>query len=205
MTKREDEVAARFLRDIEGARLTVRHDDGIYRHLAFDTPHGSYWFELVTWPNALTIRGDMGSWTFSRLPDMFRFFRGSAYEGRPNFYYWGEKTEDGRRSTEEYSDEAAREQIIGAAKDYVADDPALSGLLGAVVEDILSQELHDETTTRNLIDDFSYCYDDDGVPQVFRFDSWEWDFHRQTTRFMWNCHAILWGIEQYDKARATNL
>ena len=93
-----------FNRDIEHHQMTVLHDEGLYRHIRFQNPGNSmYWFDLITWPGSLTIKGDMGTWTFSRLTDMFEFFTGHI-----NTSYWAEKldngTEGGRRCAKEYDD-----------------------------------------------------------------------------------------------------
>lgn len=48
-----------------------------HRHLRFAIPGtGFYSFDIVTWPGHLAISGDLESFTFTRLPDMFDFFRG---------------------------------------------------------------------------------------------------------------------------------
>jgi len=39
---------------------------------------------------------------------------------------------------------------------------------------------------------------------TFQFvDTWEWDLADWDWTFLWCCHAIRWGIEQYDAARAS--
>jgi hypothetical protein len=39
--------------------------------------------------------------------------------------------------------------------------------------------------------------------EVFRFeDTWEWDFKDYHWWFLWACQAIVWGIQQYDAAKA---
>jgi hypothetical protein len=50
-------------------------------------------FDVVTWPGHLSISGDMGCFVFTRVDDMFTFFRG--HEDAPNLGYsakWGEMT-----------------------------------------------------------------------------------------------------------------
>ena len=65
--------ADQLLRDVAKHKMTVRLDNGLYRHLLFRQPDTSnLWFEIVTWPHCLTIHGDMGTWSFSRVEDMFR-------------------------------------------------------------------------------------------------------------------------------------
>lgn len=81
--------------------MTVLRDDGLYRHLRFSKPNtGSYRFDLLTWPGYLTITGDMGCYTFTRLPDMFEFFIGYI-----NTDYWAEKIADGGRASVKTHDE----------------------------------------------------------------------------------------------------
>lgn len=67
--------------------MTILHEDGLYRHLRFRKPHTMHhWFDLITWPGNLTITGDMGTYTFARVQDMFDFFTGHI-----NTDYWAEK------------------------------------------------------------------------------------------------------------------
>ena len=67
---------AQFLKDVSGHQMRVIRDDGKHRHVRFEKPGSSCMhFELITWPGYLAYVGDMGSYVFSRLPDMFQFFR----------------------------------------------------------------------------------------------------------------------------------
>ena len=85
----------RFAKDVADHQMTVLMDIGVYRHLMFKKPDRSeHWFEIVTTPGMLVIRGDMETWVFSRIPDMFNFFRGK--DGEINADYWQEKLLAGR-------------------------------------------------------------------------------------------------------------
>lgn len=82
---------SKFNGDTENHQLSILHDDGLYRHLRFKAPDsGFYWFDLITWPGNLTITGDMGTYTFRRVEDMFTFFTGYI-----NTSYWAEKLQNG--------------------------------------------------------------------------------------------------------------
>ena len=35
-------------------------------------------------------------------------------------------------------------------------------------------------------------------------DVWEWDLTTWDWHFLWACHAIVWGIAQYDQHKATD-
>lgn len=86
------EIDSRFLMDTAFHRLEIIRDDGLYRHLRMQQPGTSnYYYDVITWPGYLTVTGDMGTWTFSRIADMFDFF--GAWEGGINTHYWSEKLE----------------------------------------------------------------------------------------------------------------
>ena len=95
--------------------LTVLHDKDEYRHLRFRSPDSStYWFDLVTWPGALTIRGDLGAaYTFAGSADMFAFFRGRRIQ--PS--YWSQKLDADRRSISVYNQDLCEQKV----KQYVAE------------------------------------------------------------------------------------
>lgn len=112
------EVADRFARETKNHTMTVLRDDGLYRHLRFKAPdNGFYWFDLITWPGYLTFVGDGEGYVFTRIEDMFGFFRGS----RINPQYWAEKVVDGRGRLKTYSEERFR-QLVTEHLDQVADD-----------------------------------------------------------------------------------
>ena len=93
-----DLTEAQFLKDVSDHQLELLRDDGLYRHLRFAKP-GSIMmsFELVTWPGYLCFCGDMRDFLFTRIPDMFNFFRSSRQDriaGETlyiNTGYWGGK------------------------------------------------------------------------------------------------------------------
>jgi hypothetical protein len=186
-------IAERFARDTAHHEMTIKHDDGLYRHLRFKQPErGAYWFDLITWPGCLTIRGDIGtSYTFSRLPDMFEFFRGKHI----NPHYWSEKLDAGRDSVKVYSEAVFRRQVV---EDFVAAvqcSDAPRGLGKAVRAEILDQDLSVESEARALLGSFDFM--------GFTFgDAWEWSCTDYDWSFLWACHAIVWGIGWYDQARA---
>ncbi|WP_075737482.1 hypothetical protein [Streptomyces acidiscabies] len=151
------EIAARFTRDTTRHQMIVLHDDGFYRHLRFTNRplgYGEYWFDLITWPGCLTIRGDFGdAYTFSRLPDMFKFFRGKGI----NPHYWAEKLSGGRESVKEYSEDKLRQLVTEYFVDGVRYGDAPRGLGKAVREEILnSGDLYDESLARQVVDGFEY-------------------------------------------------
>lgn len=188
-------AAERFKKDTSEHVLQVVRDNGVYRHLLAKKPGTSfYWFEVVTWPGSLTINGDMGTFTFSRLEDMFQFFRGE----RINPQYWAEKLQSNDRGTRFSSDMAAQllsETISDWAESQDEDglDSRLSQILGAAKDSIvpaLTDE--DESEVRTALVNFS-------TEDFNLYDSWEWDLRDYTIHFLWCCHALVWAIKQYDQ------
>lgn len=195
----EAEVADRFKRDTANHVMTVLHEDGVYRHLRFRSPRTSeFWFDLITWPGCLTIRGDYGdAYTFDREYDMFPWFRSDRRWGI-NPHYWSQKLDGGRRSVQEYS-EAAFRQIVGELfVSAVRFDDAPRGFGKAVRAEILDQDLSNEGEARKLLESFEFKGFDFGETWEYSFQDFEWSF-------LWACHAIVWGIERYDKVRSYGL
>lgn len=192
----EATAASRFTRNTADHQMTVLHDDGLYRHLRFMNPKSSeYWFDLVTWPGRLAICGDIGEdYVFSRLPDMFEFFRGDGI----NPHYWAEKLGGGRHSVQEYSESLLRQLVV---EHFVGDaqwNGVPPGTGKALRTWVLNEDLSDEDHARSVLEDFAY--------QGYAFrDVWEWNFHDYEPSFLWACHAIVWGIGQYDRYRAGQL
>lgn len=114
----------RFLRDVSEHEMTIVRDDGVSRHIRFKKPRTNcYFFDLITWPGHLCVSGDCGTYVFSRLDDMFEFFRvdrtHSVCKDRQlyiNKQYWAEKvvSECRHGGIKEYSEDKFRAQI----KDY---------------------------------------------------------------------------------------
>lgn len=74
--RRDNNEEQRFLNDVANHEMIIIRDDGVNRHVRFKRPNSScMYFDLITWPGHLCYTGDMGSYVFRRLEDMFEFFR----------------------------------------------------------------------------------------------------------------------------------
>lgn len=206
MAERED-IKARFGRDTAGHAMTVLHDAGLYRHVRFAKPGSSiYWFDLITVPGALIFQGDGGSFVFRRTDDMFAFFRASAYRGEINPGYWAEKlTDGGECRVRVYDEELLREHINSAMP-----EEGNPGLTAAVQKEILDELTGIESLDCQLVRDFAYWADPSDFPTWslgqpdFQFEDYsQWRIRDYHWWYLWACHAIVWGISQYDAQRAT--
>ena len=94
MIRHQFETSSRFLLDTAFHRLEIIRDEGLYRHLRMKQPGTSCcYFDIITRPGYLTVTGDMCTWTFSRIADMFEFF--GQWEGGINTSSSSEKLEAG--------------------------------------------------------------------------------------------------------------
>jgi hypothetical protein len=187
----------RFLKDVAKHELKVKLDNGLYRHLMFRQPdNGHMWFEIITWPGSLAINGDMGTWSFSRVEDMFKFFRsGTPGQLRINASYWAEKINSESRfggPSEKFDADTFKANVLFILDDYDLSAAEKKDIKEAIEEDVFGTE--DESTMRSALADFRR----DG----FTFsDSWEISGNAYTYHYLWCLYAIVWAIQQYDEWR----
>jgi len=141
-TSRYPEAAARFAADVAKHRMLINHDHGLYRHLQFRVPDtGMYWFDLLTWPGALCVNGDMGTFVFARLDDMFEFFRGP---GDINASYWAEKVRAGS-GVKAYSSDLFVKKVRDYVTDHLRDEGATKSVRRRLTEAVEADVLYDGT------------------------------------------------------------
>jgi hypothetical protein len=167
--------------------MVILHDSGLYRNLR--CAKAGTWetgFYITTWPGFLAISGDMGCYVFTRLTDMFEFFRGD----RVNPSYWAEKIEASDRCSglREFDKDEARRWVAEQVKE--AKENGFTDL----------DDLDDDLDAINYEDGPIRFHDSLPGHGIFR-DAWEHNFERYTFRFLWACHAIVWAIKRYDLAK----
>ena len=181
-----------FLADVAKHQMKLVRNDGLYRHLEFKGEHGRHhWFEIVTWPGVLVIHGDMETWVFSRLEDMFQFFRGD----RINADYWQEKLQCARDDAKVFSEEALREQVTYHLQNHELNEEQRKEVLEALKEEVFAHGDSEHDALEALFD-----FSKHGVsfePYDGPFGK-EWSYH-----YTWCLWAIVWGIQQFYKATAS--
>ena len=207
-----------FLKDVAKHQMHILRDDGVYRHIRFKRPDsGCMHFDLVTYPGYLVYSGDMGCFVFSRLNDMFEFFRMGKDDWNYNrngglsinLGYWSEKLQavDGQRSggsAKEFNPEKFAKVISDIRLEWIRsgrlDDPDdRRQLWEAVREQVLDRVEEGEHVAHMAANEFFERYADES----FQFeDIWDYDFTDYTFRFVWCCYALAWGIKFYDDAKA---
>lgn len=203
-----------FLKEVSDHRLAVIRDDGMYRHLRLQAPNSScMFFDLVTWPGYLAYSGDMGCYVFSRITDMFDFFRGEI-EGslKINPQYWSEKLQavDGNRSNgcaTEFSPEKFKRVIQEIRLNWIREDRDSTNKqdrreLWELVDSEILSSVGDVAPAVSYNAAYNFFFESDSG-KTFQFDDlFEYDFDEYTHRFIWCCYAMAWGIRQYDLAEA---
>jgi len=191
--KSRSELKERFLKDVSSHELKIIKDDGVYRHIRLGRPGSSFmFFDIVTWPGNLAYTGDMGTYTFSRVPDMFTFFRDSNEDWGINPGYWSEKVQSADRDgIKEFSWDLFEQNVLS----YCETDEQKE-----FMKDELKYVEHD---------DYGACafyreFDNDNEAGVDLSDFWESDNEEYTFRFLWCCHALVWAIQQYDNLKNNN-
>ena len=192
MTIRQTEPSTeRFLADVAQHELTILRDDGLFRHLRFAKPTRAAGFELVTWPGYLCITGSMGTYVFSRIDDMFDFFRSPTDREllQINEGYWAEKLEatDAHVGHRAYSPIKFRERV----NHWLDADEASPEVRQQVQERVLARADDGEFWAMQAAVNFEHA----GF-QLTNFV--EASVRQYTYHFVWCCYAIVWGIHQYD-------
>lgn len=221
------DAGAHFAADTKAHALSVLHEDGLYRHLRFRADGSFCGFDLITWPGSLTIQGGHGTYTFSREADMFGFFRQS---NGINVDYWAEKLPGGRDTVKVFAEHGIVRRLVEAYREYGQHVDELEFRYErdlAVYEAAPWEkrwpmdrngprqpfkpktvaELREQVRDAHEGGDLAY---EDGVRRLLSdwdswdvtSDSWEWDLREYDYHFVWSCHAIAWGIRQYDAAKA---
>lgn len=195
----------KFMQQVEKHELTILRDDGLYRHLKLAVPGTDYEsFQIVTWPGFLAYAGDMGAFTFSRITDMFEFFRGRM---NGNHQYWAEKCvaadkDDGlRKFCPETFESAVRDDIAGQVED--------ASLVDAIVDEVMhnhnggaaGMESVESALDFMMSGDFSDV-EVDGREFNLNFEGfYEHTIEDYTGRFKRCCFALPWAIQKYDRVK----
>lgn len=189
-----------FLRDVENHVMTIKAENGLYRHIRFRREkENAYWFDIITWPGVLTISGDYGTYVFSRIEDMFEFFRVEPKRTKPgeihiNKGYWAEKllaqdcngrhTNSVKRPSSELFETRVKEWFDDHYQSDVEGDTETLGYMFDGSEEIDTQEIdaileriEKREAVWDEIESQVLLYNNDGEHEAFRaaraFESYE--------------------------------
>ncbi|MBH05041.1 MAG: hypothetical protein CMJ20_01835 [Phycisphaeraceae bacterium] len=207
-----------FLKDVRSHVMTIKVDEGNIRQILFKQPNTSNrYFQITTWDNHLCISGDMGTYVFSRLNDMFNFFRTNTLS--VNYGYWGEKLESVSRfgghyefdselvskSIKDRTDEMCKE--MDDYYDCASEDERERYETPAEMAEAFRKEVKDHFRYADL-DEHRYVSElesfESSVAECLKLcgEDWDWEWlndKRLSYQFQWCCYAIAWAIKQYDR------
>ncbi len=203
----KEKVLDCFQKNVANHVMKVEKDDGLHRHLVFRNVDGSWnhWFGISTWPGFLCVYGDMGTFVFRCIEDMFKFFRSKNDELQINLGYWHEKVEAQDRSTgvRVYDPKKAQEIINELIEELITDESLSEEETIRFREELEDEVLcyidEGEHSFRNAIDQVNFIKNNGDRLSFQNF--WEQDLTSYTFRYIWCCYAIVWAIKQYDKLK----
>lgn len=200
-----------FLQDTDGHSMKIIRDEGLHRHIRFSKGGSSiYRFDLITWPGVLCIESDCGAYVFSRIDDMFDFFRMDERDfnhskGRSlniNPVYWGEKllSIDKNGGYQEYSEEKMKKAVLNYVESYweFESEEQEREVRLQLSEDVLDRFENDERYDYELADDFKSDYGHEFE------DLWDYSFKVYTLHYLWCLYAIVHGIQMYDASKLSS-
>lgn len=199
-----------FLKHVKNHKMKIINDSDVCRHILFRQPNDSdRYFQITTWPNHLCISGDMGTYVFSRIQDMFNFFKGDINPG-----YWGEKLQSGAGSNKdaifEYSSDKAEQFIKDIVREKLPniDEKIQNDIAERICGEVGVHEYNFESIIYDNLSDYEFDGDDhydedlEGIKLTIDFDDLcEARFKKVTYHYIWCLYAIVWGIEQYRKLK----
>jgi hypothetical protein len=78
MSMQEENITEQFLKDVKNHTVKVLYDVGLYRHYSASNNNSSIdYFEVLTYPGGIMIRGDRGVYVWERNVDSLEWFKTS--------------------------------------------------------------------------------------------------------------------------------
>jgi hypothetical protein len=199
-----------FKKQVANHQLTIIKDEGTHRHLRFKCPDtNNHYFDIITWPGSLCYTGDMGTYVFSRLTDMFEFFRGSHDRYRIDYRYWAEKLQavDKWTGVSKFSPRIFKENIkdrfdswAESLRDGDYSSSEKEKLIANVWQQVEDEILYYADDNEYAAQQAAYEFTHSAHPDLFQ-DFYEYGCMEYTYHFLWCCWALRWGIALYDDAK----
>lgn len=194
-----------YLNCTKNHRMTVLNDDGLYRNIRVENPDSfSYHYTITTVPGYLMVTGDMGSYTFSRLRDMFEFHSIKWDREVPtiDYNYWAEKCQAVAKHRDIYVykqeelEKYAKETLKEMLDDYNFSDKYKEEIMTDFQEEVLEWLNGDEYSDMQLVMEFSF------LDETYRIRPFEdiftdGNFKEICVSFKWVCWAIAHTVRDY--------
>lgn len=200
----QTEDLARFKRDTRDHRMTILQDAGVFRHIRVRNPRSiAYSFNVTTVPGRLVFTGDMGSFVFARLPDMFEFHRINWDHKTPtiDYHYWAQKVEaaDKHVGLEDFDADHFKATALREFWNHAWPDARTRrGAWEREIRDCIERDYRDSHDAITAMMEVSYPL---GYQHEHPFSEfYEYGpFTKPGFHFRWVCWAIAATIHDYDR------
>lgn len=197
-----DQVEQSFINDTANHTMDIINDDGVNRRIVFSNNGSSvYQYVLHTWPGYLMISGDMGTYVFRRINDMFEFFDTGSANYKINPGYWSEKLEainshcGQDASIKTYNEDLFEEMIKDTTTDFIKEselsEDEISDLQASINEEILCYKDEEQRAMQAAYDYYNTELELNFYELPFG-NCREYSYH-----FIWILYAIEDAIKQY--------
>ena len=195
-----------FLKDVADHKIEIIRDNGVNRHIRFRRDNSyAYGFDLITWKGHLCYTGDMGTYVFARIEDMFNFFImdksdfNHSHKNKLNINtgYWAEKvlSMDRHGKIKEFSSELFEAAIKDYFESYFENTDDVDEKEDCW-EEIESRVLSYSEENEYAAMDAAIKFEHNGFEFV---DFFETNCREYTLHYIWCLYAIVWGILKYRK------
>lgn len=196
----EEVIKARIVNDLASHTITIRHEDGLYRHYRCSNGGSSnMYFDIVTWPGSLCFTGDMGDYLFQRTDDMIEFMRRSCM----SYGYAAEKCVAYGGRLKEFCEDRFEEILAERLAESLADGG--DGTFRVVRrgkaenEDVAEaiEKIRQEYSEYNSPFDATKAMHESGLWDTSELPSCE----EYTFHFLWCLHALKWFCERVNSSK----
>lgn len=197
----------RFLKDVANHEMEIISENGVNRHIRFKSPSTrNMYFDLTTWGDHLCFSGDMGTYVFQRVEDMFTFFRRDEMPDCVN-HYWDEKLESicTRGGRKEWNEDMFRESVYDHLKYYFdqeSERDEQEELILFTMKELEYKDCSCHQLCWVVLDELEYEIqrEKEEWEDIDFTDFWESaSCDEYTYHYTWAQMAICWGVQQYDK------
>lgn len=208
-----------FLNDVIRHEMIIVADTEDFKHIRFSQPDSdNCHFDITTWADHLCISGDIGTYVFQRVYDIFETFHNDKM--RVNYSYWGQKLEAISKygGYREFDSELVS-QSIKERVNSICDD--IEGYFDCASEEereeyptpeLMSAAFREEVKDHFMWEDLGeYRFIsaiesfESSVAECLKLvdDDWDWmTTEKLSYQYQWCCHAIVWAIKQYNRSKS---
>jgi len=193
---------SQFMAEMAKHTLTIKQDDGHYKHLVMaEAGEFENAFEVIAFPHHIMITGDMGTYCFSRTLDMMKWFikDGDKAIASPQIelHRWYSKlvSTDSYLGAKKKSLTLAKQEVEQNRDFYINEYPDQASIINSAFDDLI--DYAEMGVEMLLIEMYGFSFTIDGNEHQ-PFTDFEADtVEAYVSQFAWCCYAINFAIGEY--------